>query len=388
MVLNMFNFDYYNPTRIMFGTERIKDLGTQLPEDAKVLITYGGGSAKRFGTIDEVIQSLGKRKYIEFGGIEPNPHYDTLMKAVEIVKAEKIDYLIAVGGGSVIDGTKFIAAAVYFEGDAWETWISNAPLKQVLPIGCVLTLPATGSEMNGTAVISNTALNAKLSHKHPLLFPRFAILDPRKSYTLPTKQLANGVVDAFVHVAEQYLTYPVYGKVQDRYAEGLMLTLIEEGPKALKEPENYDVRAAIMWSATQALNGLIGVGVPQDWASHRIGYYFTIHHGLDHAQTLAILLPAVLDVQRENKRLKLLQYAERVWQLTEGSEEERINSAITLTRQFFENMGLPTYLRAYGIPESAIEEAINYLKRFNLLPLGEHKDISVIEVRKILSLSY
>ncbi|MCD1124610.1 iron-containing alcohol dehydrogenase [Jinshanibacter sp. LJY008] len=384
----MFNFDYYNPTHIMFGTERIKDLGTQLPENAKVLITYGGGSAKRFGTIDEVVQALGKREYIEFGGIEPNPHYDTLMKAVDIVKAEKIDYLIAVGGGSVIDGTKFIAAAVYFENDAWETWISNAPLKQVLPIGCVLTLPATGSEMNGTAVISNTALNAKLSHKHPLLFPRFAILDPRKSYTLPTKQLANGVVDAFVHVAEQYLTYPVYGKVQDRYAEGLMLTLIEEGHKALKEPENYDIRAAIMWSATQALNGLIGVGVPQDWASHRIGYYFTIHHGLDHAQTLAILLPAVLDVQRENKRLKLLQYAERVWQLTEGSEKERINSAITLTRQFFENMGLPTCLRAYGIPESAIEEAINYLKRFNLLPLGEHKDISVIEARKILSLSY
>ncbi|AKJ42662.1 NADH-dependent alcohol dehydrogenase [Pragia fontium] len=384
----MFNFDYYNPTRIIFGTERIKDLDLHIPANANVLITYGGGSAKKFGTIDEVKQALGSRNYIEFGGIEPNPHYETLMKAVNIVKSEKVDFLIAVGGGSVIDGTKFIAAAAYFEGDAWETWISNPPLDRVLPMGCVVTLPATGSEMNGTAVISNTALNAKLSHKHPLLFPRFAILDPRKSYTLPTKQIANGVVDAFVHIAEQYLTYPVYGKVQDRFAEGLMLTLIEEGPKALAEPDNYHVRATIMWSATQALNGLIGAGVPQDWASHRIGYYFTIHHGLDHAQTLAILLPAVLDVQRESKRLKLLQYAERVWGITQGSDDERINSAIQLTRKFFENMGLPTYIRAYGIPESSIDEAINYLKRFNLLPLGEHKNITTIEARKILSLSY
>ncbi|MDR0805775.1 MAG: iron-containing alcohol dehydrogenase [Enterobacteriaceae bacterium] len=384
----MFNFDYYNPTRIIFGTERINDLDNYVPKNANVMITYGGGSAKKFGTIDEVKQALGSRECIEFGGIEPNPHYDTLMKAVEIVKRENIDFLIAVGGGSVIDGTKFIAAATYFKGDAWESWINNQPLEQVLPLGCVVTLPATGSEMNGTAVISNTALKAKLSHKHPLLFPRFAILDPRKTYTLPTKQVANGVVDAFVHVMEQYLTYPVYGKVQDRYAEGLLLTLIEEGPKALTEPDNYNVKATIMWSATQALNGLIGVGVPQDWASHRIGYYLTIHHGLDHAQTLAILLPAVLDVQRETKRLKLLQYAERVWGITQGNEEQRINSAIQLTREFFESMGLPTYMRAYNIPESAIDDAINYLKRFNLLPLGEHKDITAAEARQILSLSY
>lgn len=263
---------------------------------------------------------------------------------------------------------------------------SSQPVR--LPIGCVVTLPATGSEMNGTAVISHAGLNAKLSHKHPLLFPRFALLDPKKSYTLPEKQVANGVVDAFVHVAEQYLTYPVYGKVQDRYAEGLMLTLIEEGPKALVEKENYDARASIMWSATQALNGLIGLGVPQDWSTHRMGYYFTVYYGLDHAQTLAVILPSVLDIQKKTKRLKLLQYAERVWGLTEGDEEMRINSAIALTRRFFEEMGIATSLRAYGIPESCIEDAINYLKRFNLLPLGEHKDINEIEVRRILSLSY
>lgn len=384
----MFNFDYYNPTRIIFGTDRLNDLDKHIPENAKVLITYGRESAKKFDTIDEVRQALGSRQSIEFGGIEPNPHYDTLMKAVDIVKSEGIDFLIAVGGGSVIDGTKFIAAAAFFEGDAWENWISNRPLTHALPIGCIVTLPATGSEMNGTAVISNIELKAKLSHKHPLLFPRFALLDPRKTYTLPIKQIANGIVDAFVHVAEQYLTYPVYGKVQDRFAEGLMLTLIEEGPKALAEKNNYDVRATIMWSATQALNGLIGVGVPQDWASHRIGYYFTIYHGLDHAQTLAILLPSVMDIQKETKRLKLLQYAERVWGIVEENEDHRINRAIQLTREFFENMGLATNIRSYGIPESAIDDAINYLKRFNLLPLGEHKDITAIEARKILSLSY
>ncbi|WP_347254530.1 iron-containing alcohol dehydrogenase [Leminorella grimontii] len=384
----MFNFDYYNPTRILFGEGRIKDIDAQIPADAKVLITYGGGSAKRFGTLDEVKHALGARQYIEFGGIEPNPQYDTLMKAVGIAKEEKIDFLLAVGGGSVIDGTKFIAAARYFEGDAWDSWIKNVPLKQTLPIGCVVTLPATGSETNGTAVISRSDLNAKLSHKHPLLFPRFALLDPKKSYTLPEKQIANGVVDAFVHVTEQYLTYPVYGKVQDRYAEGLMLTLIEEGPKALADRQNYDVRASIMWSATQALNGLIGLGVPQDWATHRMGYYFTVYHGLDHAQTLAVILPSVLEVQRKNKRLKLLQYADRVWGLTNGNEDERINSAISLTKRFFENMGIMTSLRAYGIPESSIDDAINYLKRFNLFPLGEHKDITEIEARRILSLSY
>lgn len=384
----MNNFMYYNPTEIVFGENSIKKLAQLMPEDARILITYGGESAKKYGTLDEVKQALGQRQFFEFSGIEPNPRYATLMKAVELVKQHKIDYLLAVGGGSVIDGTKFIAAAAVYQGDVWSMWQEKKPITHALPLGCVLTLPATGSEMNPTAVISNDDIQAKMGYKSPLLYPRFSILDPKKTYTLPGKQIANGVADAFVHVIEQYLTYPVYAKVQDRFAEGLLLTLIEEGPKALTDKENYDVRATIMWNATLALNGLIGVGVPQDWATHRIGHQVTALYGLDHAQTLAVILPALLSVQRENKRLKLLQYAERVWQITTGSEEERINKAIEKTVSFFEDLGIATRLSAYGVPESAIEAIIESLESLHILPLGEHNDIDSLKVRKILSLCY
>lgn len=383
----MNNFEYYNPTRILFGQEKIANITQHIPENAKVLITYGGNSAQKYGTLDEVRTALGKRDYIEFGGIEANPHVDTLMKAAELAKEKNIDFLLAVGGGSVVDGTKFIAAAVYHH-DIWDTWIKKRPITKALPLGCVMTLPATGSEMNATAVVSNTELGVKAGYNHPLLFPKFAVLDPKKSYTLPERQVANGVVDAFVHVIEQYLTYPVYGKVQDRFAEGLLLTLIEEGPKALSDPQNYDVRATITWSATLALNGLIGAGVPQDWATHRIGHQLTALYGLDHAQTLAVLLPALLYVQKEKKHQKLLQYAERVWQLTEGNADQRIQQAINKTREFFELMGLKTHMRDYGLSEDAIEEMIVSLNAFNILPQGEHQDINESVAREILRLSY
>jgi NADP-dependent alcohol dehydrogenase len=384
----MFNFDYYNPTRILFGTERIADIGKHIPADARVLITYGSGSAKKFGTVDEARAALGSRKIYEFAGIEANPHFDTLMKAVDLIKEKKITFLLAIGGGSVVDGTKFIAAAALYHGDVWEMWSKKLPIKRVMPLGCIMTLPATGSESNGTAVVTHTGLGAKVGYSHPLLFPQFAVLDPRKSYTLPARQVANGVVDAFVHVIEQYLTYPAYGKVQDRFAEGLLLTLIEEGPKALIKSENYNVRATITWSATLALNGLIGVGVPQDWSTHRIGHQLTALYNLDHAQTLAVLLPALLHVQRDTKHLKLLQYADRVWNLREGGEESRITAAIDKTRDFFESMGVKTRLSDYGLPESAIDEVMDNLERFNMLPQGEHQDIDAVAARRILSLSY
>lgn len=384
----MFNFDYYNPTRILFGTQRIADAGQHIPPEARVLITYGGGSAKKHGTLEEARLALGGREVYEFGGIEPNPHLDTLMRAVELVREKEITFLLAVGGGSVVDGTKFIAAAAHYQGDVWEMWSKRQPPQQVLPLGCIMTLPATGSEMNPTAVVTHTGLGAKVGYSHPALYPRFAILDPRKSYTLPPRQVANGVVDAFVHVIEQYLTYPVYAKVQDRFAEGLLLTLIEEGPKALTDHENYDVRATVTWSATLALNGLIGVGVPQDWATHRIGHQLTALYDLDHAQTLAVLLPSLLHVQRDTKRLKLLQYAARVWGVTEGDEQTRITRAIDLTRDFFEEMGVKSRLSAYGLPETCIDEVLANLRRFNLLPQGEHQDIDEVKARRILSLSY
>ena len=210
------------------------------------------------------------------------------------------------------------------------------------------------------------------------------MLDPVTTYTLPPRQIANGVVDAFVHTVEQYLTYPVEGRVQDRFSEGLLLTLIEEGPRALAEPENYDVRANVMWSATLALNGLIGAGVPQDWATHMIGHELTAMHGLDHAQTLAIVLPSVLEYKREQKRAKLLQYAERVWNLRDGSEDERIAAAIQATRDFFEKMGNPTRLSAYGIDGSTIPALVEKLKEHGCTALGEHQDITLADSQRIL----
>lgn len=384
----MFNFDFYNPTRVLFGANRIGDIGKHIPANARVLITYGGGSAKKYGTLDEVQAALGDRVTFEFGGIEVNPHFDTLMKAVEVVKENKIDFLLAVGGGSVVDGTKFIAAAACYEGDIWPLWSKRQPLVRALPLGCVMTLPATGSETNHVAVVTHTGLGQKTGYSDPLLFPKFSVLDPTKTYTLPVTQVANGVVDAFIHVIEQYLTYPVYGKVQDRFAEGIMLTLLEEGPKALHDPENYDVRSAITWSATLALNGLIAVGVPQDWATHRIGHQLTALYGIDHAQTLAILLPSLLQVQRDGKRQKLLQYAERVWNIQTGDEDSRIDAAIAKTREFFELMGLKTQLGALGHPKTAIDDILENLQRFDMLPMGEREDIDFDRAKTILTLSY
>ena len=287
----MNNFTFHNPTRILFGQGRIADIAREIPANARVLITYGGGSVVKTGTLAEVKAALAGYTVFEFGGIEPNPTYETLMQAVELARREKIDFLLAVGGGSVIDGTKFIAAAIPFAGEPWDILAKRAPVKSTIAFGSVLTLPATGSEMNNGAVITRRASNDKLAFSNSRLYPRFSVLDPTKTFTLPPRQIANGVVDAFVHITEQYLTYPVDAKVQDRFAEGLLLTLIEEGPKALQEPENYAVRANIMWTATLALNGLIGAGVPNDWATHMLGHELTALHGLDHAQTLAVVPP-------------------------------------------------------------------------------------------------
>ncbi len=275
----MQNFTFHNPTKILFGEGQIAQIGAEIPAQARVLITYGGGSIKKNGTLGDVRTALAGRKVFEFGGIEPNPTYETLMQAVALARTEAIDFLLAVGGGSVIDGTKFISAAIPFAGDPWDILSKRARIETAVPFGSVLTLPATGSEMNSGAVITRKASVDKLAFMNPLLYPQFSVLDPVKTYSLPPRQVANGIVDAFVHVIEQYLTYPAGGAVQDRFAEGLLLTLIEEGPKALASPENYEVRANIMWCATLALNGLISTGVPQDWTTHMIGHELTVLHG-------------------------------------------------------------------------------------------------------------
>ena len=380
----MFNFSYQNPTRIVFGQGQIKELAKLVPANAKILLTYGGGSIKQNGVYQQVMQALEGFEVLEFSGIEPNPSFETLLKAVEMVKQQGITYLLPVGGGSVIDGTKFIAAAVAYAGDPWDILTRKAKLTQAMPLGCVLTLPATGTESNGNSVVTRYSTQEKLSFASPLVYPQFAILDPTVTYSLPPRQVANGVVDAFVHVMEQYMTYPVNAPVQDRFAEGLLLTLIEQGPLALSDPQNYDVRANVMWAATMALNGLIGQGVPQDWATHMIGHEITAVHGLDHAQTLAVVLPALLNEQRAQKREKLLQYGRRVWGLQHADEERLIDDAISYTRAFFEQMGVPTRLADYGIKAEAVDELVNKLEQHQLLKLGEHGDITLAVSRKIL----
>jgi len=385
----MKNFDFYNPTRILFGKDTIGKLADLVHQSARVLILYGGNSARANGTLDEVKSALGARPVVEFGGIEPNPTFETLMQAVETVKKENIDFLLAVGGGSVIDGTKFVAAAACFAGDPWSILEAHgANVKDALPFGSVLTLPATGSEMNSGAVVTRKATHSKLAFQSRHVFPKFSVLDPTKTYTLPSRQIANGVIDAFVHITEQYLTYPAEAYVQDRFSEGLLKTLIEIGPKALEQPADYNTRANLMWVATLALNGLIGAGVPQDWATHMIGHELTARYGIDHARTLAVVLPAMLQVRRQSKRGKLLQYAERVWEITSGSEDERIDEAIHRTRTFFESLGVKTHLGDYGVEPSGVDQILEQLEAHGMTHLGEHSDGTLDVSRRVLEVSF
>ena len=380
----MYNFQYANPTRICFGEGQIATLPELVPAGSRLLVLYGGGSIKQNGVYEQLTQALAGREWLEFPGIGVNPQYDQLMEAVALVKRERIDFLLAVGGGSVVDGTKFVAAAACFEGgDPWEILLDKAPVKAALPLGCVLTLPATGSESNPAAVVSRG--EAKLSFYNPLVLPRFAVLDPTTTYSLPPRQVGNGVVDAFVHILEQYLTFPVGGEVQDRLAEGLLQVLVDNGPRALTEPTNYQVRANLMWAASLALNGLIGRGVPQDWSTHAIGHQLTALHGLDHAQSLAVVLPSLLREQSAQKQEKLAQFAERVWHSGREDRALRIEEAIIRTEQFFQQMGVGTRLADYGLTESCIPAICSNLKRFGLTALGEQQDIDPDKVARILS---
>lgn len=383
----MLNFNFKNQTEILFGKGQIKEAKSRLPQDAKVLLLYGGGSIKRNGVYDDVVKLLDGVSFEEFAGVEPNPTLQTLMQAVELVRAEQLNFILAVGGGSVIDGAKFVAAAAHFDGEPWDILAKGAAFSSALPIGAVLTLPATGSESNGNSVVTNKDTAQKRAFGSDMVQPVFAVLDPVYTFSLPLKQVGNGVVDAFVHVIEQYLTYPVNTPLQDRFAEGILQTLISEGPKALVTPEDYDVRANVMWSATMALNGLIGKGVPQDWATHMIGHELTALFGLDHAQTLAIVLPTLMYVQREQKRQKLLQFGQRVFNISSGTEDEVIDKTIKATQDFFEHMGVKTRLSDYNLVAADIDKLVANLERNGMTALGEHSDIDLTKARQILTLA-
>ncbi|MBF0298874.1 MAG: iron-containing alcohol dehydrogenase [Oligoflexia bacterium] len=419
----MLDFVFHNPVRIYFGKGQMTKITDEIENGKNILITYGKGSIKQNGVYEELMsvlldkaKSLGKKYSIfEFSGIEANPTYETLMGALEIIHSKRIDYLLAVGGGSVIDGTKFLAAAAkYDKGDPWNILLKRGRgIEDALPMGTVLTMPATGSEMNGNSVISRKSTKEKFAFFSPHVFPKFSILDPTTTFSLPEKQIANGIVDAFVHVMEQYLTYPVNSPIQDRMAEGILLTLIEEGSKIFanrgrdkdrnrdrdRDKDNkqtylkdYNVRANIMWAATMALNNLIGVGVPQDWSTHMIGHELTAEYGLAHAETLAIILPSLMHAMREGKSEKLIQYAKRVWKVEKivetdkdkNKEDKIIDFAIGKTREFFEMMGVKTNLIDYKINEEAVNIIIGRLEKHDMTKMGEKGDITLEKCREIL----
>ena len=385
----MYNFDFYNPTHIVFGKDRLDELDTLVPKDAKVLITYGGGSAVHSGLIDRIVKALGNRKVEQFGGIEPNPSLETCERAVAFIKEHGVDFVLAVGGGSVVDATKLIVMGATYDGpviDVMKAGVPEVPVEMVpnpLPFGTVMTLPATGSEMNNGAVI--TYGNGKFPVFSSLVFPKFSMLDPILTFTLPEKQVKNGVIDTFVHTTEQYLTYPVEGRIQDRFSEGILKTMIEIGKETVENPENYDIRANHVWASTLALNGLIGAGVPQDWATHLIGHELTVAYHLDHGITLAIVLPALLEVKKADKLEKLAQYATRVWHITEGTTEEKADKAIAKTREFFESLGVSTHLKDYGLGEDAVDKIVKQLEGHGMTQLGENGDITPEVAREILT---
>ena len=388
----MNNFELYNPVNYIFGKGQTEKLATLVLKNAKVLVAYGGGSIFKNGVHDQVKAALNGFEIVEFGGIEPNPRFETLMKAVQIIREQKIDFILAIGGGSVIDGVKFISAAVKFEGDAADILrnrILFTDLSQVIPFGTVLTLPATGSEMNSGAVVTIEATHEKLTLGGSALFPKFSIVDPTVIISLPKRQLQNGVVDAFTHVMEQYLTFKHDAMLQDRFAESILQTLIEVGPSVVEDPSDYKLASNFVWSATMALNGLIQKGVPSDWATHMIGHELTALYEIDHARTLAIIGPNLYKVMFETKKEKLAQYGERVWKISGNSTDDIAHKAIEKTIEFFHIMGMKTKIseNAENIEKTA-DFIVNRFEERGWKGLGEKQNITLEKVREIVEMSY
>ncbi len=386
----MNNFEFKNPTKIIFGEGSIDKLNIEIPKDAKVLLLYGGGSIKNNGIYEQVKNALKDYSITEFGGIPANPEYSILIDALNVIKSKDITYLLAVGGGSVIDGTKFLSAAATYDGETpWDILTNSIKTDKGMPFGTVLTLPATGSEMNSGAVITRKETKEKLSMGGPGLFPQFSILDPQVVKSIPKRQLANGLADAFTHVLEQYMTYPVDAKIQDRFAESILQTLIEIAPTVLNNEFNYKAASNFMWSCTMALNGLIQKGVPTDWAIHAIGHELTALYGIDHARTLAIITESHYKFNFETKKEKLAQYGERVWNITEGNIDTKAKAAIEKTSEFFTSLGIDTKLSDYTTDFEGTAEEIS--KRFTnrgWLKLGEHQTLTPEKVEEIVKMAY
>ena len=388
----MLNFELYNPTNYVFGKGQTEKLSKLVPANAKVLLAYGGGSIFKNGVHEAVVAALKGFEIIEFGGIEPNPRFETLLKAVEIVKNENITFILAVGGGSVIDGVKFISGATHYEGnpiDILKNKVLFTDLSKVIPFGTVLTLPATGSEMNSGAVVTIEATQEKLVLGGSALFPKFSICDPTVVSSLPKRQIQNGIIDAYTHVMEQYLTYPHDALLQDRIAESILQTLVEIGPSVVENPSDYKLASNFMWSATMALNGLIQKGVPSDWATHMIGHELTALYEIDHARTLAIIAPSLYKVMFETKKDKLAQYGERIFGVTGNSIDEKANQAIEKTVEFFHKMGMKTKLSENTDDfQKTADFIVNRFEERGWKGLGEKQNITLEKVKEIVEMSY
>ena len=385
----MLNFEYYNPTRIVFGKDQLNRLPELLKENKveRILLTYGQGSILKTGLYQAIMDVLSDFHVVPFQGIEANPEYTTLMKARDLGREEKIDFILAVGGGSVIDGTKFIAGAMKYDGDPWEVLDKKegCNFTEAVPFGTVLTLPATGSEANSGAVINRSEFEQKRVMGGPMFFPQFSFCDPTQVATLPKRQLANGIVDAYMHTLEQYITYPSGNLLQERQAEAILATLVEIGPKVIENPADYTLAANLMWSATHALNGVLRCGVPTDWATHMIGHELTAFYGIDHARTLAIIAPRLYEAMFNDKKEKLAQYGKRIWNLT-GTDEEIAKKAIESTERFFQSLGIDTRISDYTENHAGVEGRVREVfETRGWTAMGERQAIDPAKVEEIVA---
>ncbi|ALS31987.1 MULTISPECIES: iron-containing alcohol dehydrogenase [Pseudoalteromonas] len=374
-------FSYVNPTLIQFGQQQIASLTDLIAKDQKVLVVYGGGSIKKNGVYDQVAAALEGFDWVEFSGVGANPTIEVLDQAVKICKEQDIDFVLGVGGGSVIDGVKYIAASAVYDGEGWDIPTGKHKVTSALPIGAVLTLPATGSESNQGSVVSKAATKQKLPFMSPAVQPKFAIMDPDVMKTLPQRQLVNGLVDAWVHTCEQYLTFPEGALVQDGYAEALLKALKVLGDNFENQDDAW--RANLMWSANQALNGLIGSGVSQDWATHMIGHELTAAYGVDHARSLAIVQPSLLRNQFAVKKAKLEQMGKNVFGLAQSDDLAELT--IQAIEAFYHSLDVATQLTEHGEDKAAaIDNIIGKLEAHGMLALGENQAITLKESREIL----
>lgn len=354
----MNNFNFCVPTDIRFGKGQIGCLPEELKKYGKrILMVYGGGSIKRTGLYDTILDLLKEFEIYELSGIEPNPKLDSVRKGAAICKEKNIDMILAVGGGSSIDASKHIACAAYYEGDAWDLMFDRSKMTKALPIAVVLTMAATGSEMNPGAVITNEETNEKIEIAGPILYPTISICDPTYLYTLPAKQTAAGTADILSHAMEQYFQPTDDAYLTDRISESLMKTVIHYGPIALKEPENYEARANLMWASSLGLNHILTVGKGGAWSCHPIEHELSAYYDITHGEGLAIVTPAWMKaVLCDTTVERFAMFGRNVWDITEGDAREIAEKAIEKTAEFFKSLGLPSTLKEVGINAEKFEE--------------------------------